>query len=274
MQNNVYELVCDMNQKQEVLEERIVALEDRLNSIHEHLEALPDMLAKVIQLAMTSNRTTAPDQPDQTRHTYLHPSDATRPTWSQSSLTAVSPTGNITRNAYLVPANTPSQPGSLDTWNKHRWQVLKRGTFLPVKHMHRYLSTDWMCLQNLISSSLRSHVPVFSHLISHRISLCPLLWDKEQSNNSLLSLSIRYTLMLTDPLDGHHSIQGVRWIEQTWKNRWMMFYCKKTRPSAKMRSWCESLTYRSEDRTVTQTHRRLLTRIVVHKSLLDLYLIR
>ena len=107
-----------MNQKQEVLEERIVALEDRLNSIQEHLEALPDVLAKVVQIALSSQRLLmdpshgVTDQPPGPRHTHLHPSDATRPCWSASSLTGGSPPGNTARNTFLVPA-TP-QPGSLD----------------------------------------------------------------------------------------------------------------------------------------------------------------
>ena len=117
-QNNVYEIVSDMNQKQEILEERIVALEDRLNSIHEHLEALPDVLGKVVQIALSSQRLlldpshgSAAEQPPGSRHTHLHPSDATRPSWSANSLAGGSPPGN-TKNTFLVPA-TP-QPGSLD----------------------------------------------------------------------------------------------------------------------------------------------------------------
>lgn len=117
-QNNVYELVSDMNQKQELLEERIASLEDRLTSIQEHMEALPDVLAKVVQIAMSSQRQLLDpsghtDQPSGPRHTHLHPSDATRPSWSATSLTGGSPPDrNTARNTFLVPA-TP-QPGSQD----------------------------------------------------------------------------------------------------------------------------------------------------------------
>lgn len=115
-QNNVYEIVSDMNQKQEVLEERIVALEERLGSIQEHLEALPEVLTKVVHMALSTQRIDAShtDQQSNARHTYLHPSDATRPAcWSVGSQGGSPPAAAGTRSTFLVPANAPS--GSLDT---------------------------------------------------------------------------------------------------------------------------------------------------------------
>lgn len=110
-QNNVYELVSDMNTKQELLEERVAAIEDRLGTIQEQLENLPDVLTRVVSAAMTAQRTAAQQeaqssltalnhiQPTGTssmdtaggRHTHLHPNDAASlairaaPNWSQTA---------------------------------------------------------------------------------------------------------------------------------------------------------------------------------------------
>ncbi|KAH9376963.1 hypothetical protein HPB48_002722 [Haemaphysalis longicornis] len=45
-QNSVYEMVSDMNARQELFDERLVALEERLAAIHEQLEALPEAVAR------------------------------------------------------------------------------------------------------------------------------------------------------------------------------------------------------------------------------------
>lgn len=116
LQNNVYEIVSDMNQKQEVLDERVAVLEDRLSLILEQLEVLPETLAKVIQqmqiqqhaasvidsVQQTTSSTNPQGQPLNTnavnqsdppihRHTHLHPNDAAslaaRPSWSATNLT-------------------------------------------------------------------------------------------------------------------------------------------------------------------------------------------
>ena len=118
----MYEIVSDMNQKQELLEERIVALEERLNSIQEHVEALPDVLTKVVQIALSSQRAlldathagpaVGADTQAGSRHTHLHPSDATRTCWSAGSLSGGSPPGNV-RNTFLVPSAAAAQAGPL-----------------------------------------------------------------------------------------------------------------------------------------------------------------
>lgn len=106
-----------MNAKQEVLEERIVALEERLGTIHEQLEALPDVLNRVVQTAISAYRLLPDSSGHSTsqdgsgpRHTHLHPNDASlgRPSWSATSLS-----GQPARvGAYLMPVSP--QPGSLD----------------------------------------------------------------------------------------------------------------------------------------------------------------
>ncbi|CAN7937641.1 unnamed protein product [Ixodes hexagonus] len=46
IQNSVYEMVSDMNARQELFDERLASLEERLVAIHEQLEALPDAVAR------------------------------------------------------------------------------------------------------------------------------------------------------------------------------------------------------------------------------------
>ncbi|XP_037513316.1 small conductance calcium-activated potassium channel protein isoform X1 [Rhipicephalus sanguineus] len=45
-QNSVYEIVSDMNARQELFDERLATLEERLAAIHEQLEALPEAVAR------------------------------------------------------------------------------------------------------------------------------------------------------------------------------------------------------------------------------------
>lgn len=110
-QNSVYEMVSDMNARQELFDERLTTLEERLAAIHEQLDALPDALARCcLQLQHLQNPSTVPSHPthqplgpmdpslhpNQTvvphpqRHTHLHPDDAasltTRPSWSSVNL--------------------------------------------------------------------------------------------------------------------------------------------------------------------------------------------
>ena len=117
-QTSIYELVSEMNQRQEILEERIVVLEERLGSLHEQLEALPMTLTGIIEQALipqlkhSFGRTLSPpnlhsevqnvhtlnpyfsssQSIGQDRHTHLHPDDATsirnRPGWSTGNSTS------------------------------------------------------------------------------------------------------------------------------------------------------------------------------------------
>ena len=48
-QNNVYEVLSDVNSRQDIMDERISNLEDRINSIQVSLDVLPDILTRCIQ---------------------------------------------------------------------------------------------------------------------------------------------------------------------------------------------------------------------------------
>lgn len=48
-QNSVYEIVSDVNSRQDLIEERLSCLEEKLNNIQLSLELLPDMLSRVLQ---------------------------------------------------------------------------------------------------------------------------------------------------------------------------------------------------------------------------------
>jgi hypothetical protein len=48
-QNNVYEILSDVNSRQDVMDERISNLEERINSIQVSLDVLPDILMRCIQ---------------------------------------------------------------------------------------------------------------------------------------------------------------------------------------------------------------------------------
>ncbi|RWS28975.1 small conductance calcium-activated potassium channel protein-like protein [Leptotrombidium deliense] len=112
-QNSVYELVSEMNQRQELLEERVIALEERLGNVVEQLESLPDAVSTAIQtliqqMQQTMNRSVSPPNLNENtqnssnpmanqgehKHTYLHPNDAaslaSRPSWSSFNLASAS----------------------------------------------------------------------------------------------------------------------------------------------------------------------------------------
>ena len=42
----MYEIVSDVNSRQDIIEERLTCLEDKLNNIQLSLELLPDMLTR------------------------------------------------------------------------------------------------------------------------------------------------------------------------------------------------------------------------------------
>ncbi len=45
-QNNVYEILSDVNSRQDIMDERIANLEDRINAIQCSLDVLPDILTR------------------------------------------------------------------------------------------------------------------------------------------------------------------------------------------------------------------------------------
>ena len=45
-QNNVYEILSDVNSRQDIMDERIANLEDRMNSIQCSIDVLPDLLTR------------------------------------------------------------------------------------------------------------------------------------------------------------------------------------------------------------------------------------
>jgi len=47
-QNNVYEILSDVNSRQDIMDERIANLEDRINSIQCSLDLLPDILTRLV----------------------------------------------------------------------------------------------------------------------------------------------------------------------------------------------------------------------------------
>lgn len=48
-QNNVYEILSDVNSRQDIMDERIANLEDRINAVQVSLDVLPDLLTRCIQ---------------------------------------------------------------------------------------------------------------------------------------------------------------------------------------------------------------------------------
>ncbi|XP_054159589.1 small conductance calcium-activated potassium channel protein 2-like [Oppia nitens] len=138
LQNNVYEIVSDINARQELLEEKMITMEDRMSLIFDQIEALPDLLAKVIlqthsghqalrtslptlvenineknntQLQNYNNFNNNPTDQSSQKHTYLHPNDAQagRPSWSASNLTSPATGGR----QFLTP--TVLRTSSVDT---------------------------------------------------------------------------------------------------------------------------------------------------------------
>merc|ERR1719264_90685 len=47
-QNSVYEVLSDVNSRQDVMDERIASMEDRMNSIQCSLDVLPDILTRCL----------------------------------------------------------------------------------------------------------------------------------------------------------------------------------------------------------------------------------
>lgn len=85
-QNTVYEIVSEMNTRQDVMEERLSTLEEKLTLLQETLEALPEAISRylptVVNNAPFSGATSGWSQPPQTesngtelqrRQQFLHP---------------------------------------------------------------------------------------------------------------------------------------------------------------------------------------------------------
>ena len=49
-QNSVYEVLSDVNSRQDIMDERIASMEDRMNSIQCSLDVLPDILTRSVNL--------------------------------------------------------------------------------------------------------------------------------------------------------------------------------------------------------------------------------
>ena len=49
-QNSVYEVLSDVNSRQDIMEERLVNIEDRMNTIQCSLDVLPDILSRFVLL--------------------------------------------------------------------------------------------------------------------------------------------------------------------------------------------------------------------------------
>jgi hypothetical protein len=47
-QNNVYEILSDVNSRQDIMDERIASLEDRINAVQVSLDVLPDLLSRLV----------------------------------------------------------------------------------------------------------------------------------------------------------------------------------------------------------------------------------
>jgi len=68
-QNSVYEIVSDVNSRQDIMEERLTCLEEKLSNIQLSLELLPDMLTRCLQqhshnaTKQTSQSNLLPDDP-------------------------------------------------------------------------------------------------------------------------------------------------------------------------------------------------------------------
>ena len=131
--------MSDISARQEILDEKIITIEDRITLIYEQIEALPDVLTKAIQQMHShqplrtslptlvenidekngkggqntysyANTNSNPSEQSQ-KHTYLHPNDAQagRPSWSASNLTSPATGGR----QFLTP--TVLRTSSVDT---------------------------------------------------------------------------------------------------------------------------------------------------------------
>ena len=130
-QNTVYEIVSEMNTRQDVLEERLVTMEEKLTLLQETLESLPDALSRCIQLQLQQQQQQQQQQVEsseqQRKQQYLHPetsytttanspvishSKSVPNTWNSQSAASSTTTGCTTQSAVMKalpsPAPTPT----------------------------------------------------------------------------------------------------------------------------------------------------------------------
>ncbi|XP_066905136.1 small conductance calcium-activated potassium channel protein isoform X3 [Halyomorpha halys] len=70
-QNTVYEIVSDMSTRYDSLEERLIGLEDKINSIQEQFELLPEMLSRCLEQCQQESSVR-----ERERRNFLHPDTA------------------------------------------------------------------------------------------------------------------------------------------------------------------------------------------------------
>jgi len=79
-QNTVYEIVSDMSSRYDSLEERLIALEDKLATIQEQVQLLPDLINRVLTAHQqtTNNKEITHNSTDRSndRRNFLHPESA------------------------------------------------------------------------------------------------------------------------------------------------------------------------------------------------------
>jgi potassium intermediate/small conductance calcium-activated channel subfamily N len=114
-QNNVYEILSDVNSRQDIMDERIANLEDRLNSIQVSMDMLPDVLSRCIQSSLE------------------HMSSATALVASSSSTAAIAVAAGSTGQQaaghfrggapVLQPGQVPGQMGQLQPINAQQHPI-------------------------------------------------------------------------------------------------------------------------------------------------------
>lgn len=83
-QNMVYEIVSDMNSRQETVDDRITTIEERLVALQEQIDNLPELISRSLQqmqraFQQQNSLENASLQQQQPRHqNFLHPDDASR----------------------------------------------------------------------------------------------------------------------------------------------------------------------------------------------------
>ena len=85
-QNNVYEVLSDVNSRQDIMDERISNLEDRINSIQVSLDVLPDILTRCIQQQFEFNNFQPYGQHNTSQQQHHHQTPSSQSQQQNSSL--------------------------------------------------------------------------------------------------------------------------------------------------------------------------------------------